>query len=136
FGDAAARFAERAGYPLLADPLSGARHGPAVIARYDLLLRDERFTTELRPDQVIRVGDLPTSKPLRAWLAALVDIKQVVIDPDGAWQDPAAVLSANVRADPVSTLAALTPSAPVDPDWMAAWRAADDAATQAIEDAL
>ncbi len=37
---AVAAFAERAGYPLLADPLSGARHGPAAIARYDLLLRD------------------------------------------------------------------------------------------------
>ena len=34
------RFAARAGYPLLADPLSGARRGPAAIAHYDLLLRD------------------------------------------------------------------------------------------------
>src|ERR1019366_5375430 len=39
-GAAAAHFAQRAGYPLLADPLSGARHGEAVIATYDLLLRD------------------------------------------------------------------------------------------------
>ena len=35
-----ARFAARRGIPLLADPLSGARHGPAAIAHYDLLLRD------------------------------------------------------------------------------------------------
>ena len=43
-----ARFAERAGYPLLADPLSGARHGPAAIAHYDLLLRDQAFTDARR----------------------------------------------------------------------------------------
>ena len=70
-GAAAARFAERAGYPLLADPLSGARHGPAAIAHYDLILRDERFAHEMQPELVIRIGDLPTSKPLRTWLASL-----------------------------------------------------------------
>src|SRR5205823_6330277 len=89
FGDAAARFAERAGYPLLADPLSGARHGPAVIARYDLLLRDERFAGQRRPELVLRIGDLPTSKPLRAWLQSLADVEQLALDPDSAWQDPA-----------------------------------------------
>ncbi len=68
-GHAAARFAEGAGYPLLADPLSGARHGPAAIARYDLLLREGKFAAASGTQAVFRVGDLPTSKPLRAWLA-------------------------------------------------------------------
>ena len=36
------------GYPLLADPLSGARRGPAAIATYDLLLRDPAFTRRAR----------------------------------------------------------------------------------------
>ncbi len=47
----------------------GARRGPAAIAHYDLLLRDPEFADAHRPEFVIRVGDLPTSKPLRAWLA-------------------------------------------------------------------
>ena len=138
FGPAVARFAERAGYPLLADPLSGARHGPASMPRYDLLLRDPRFTAGLVPELVIRVGDLPTSKPLRTWLAGLTasGTVQVAIDPEGAWQDPASVVAESLAADPVATLTAATPNTPVDPDWLAAWRSADDAASMVIEQSL
>jgi 2-succinyl-5-enolpyruvyl-6-hydroxy-3-cyclohexene-1-carboxylate synthase len=135
-GHAVARFAERATYPLLADPLSGARHGPASIARYDLLVRDEAFTERMRPELVIRVGDLPTSKPLRTWLATLGDVEQIVLDPEEAWQDPAGVLSMAIAADPAEALRTLTPEHPIDPDWLAGWRAADDAAGMAIADAL
>ena len=131
-GQVVARFAERAGYPLLADPLSGARHGPAAIARYDMLLRDPGFTDRVRPELVIRVGDLPTSKPLRTWLASLEDVVQVALDPEGAWHDPATVLAADYGADPETTLAAFAPERPVDPDWLAAWRAADDGVSETI----
>lgn len=134
--DAVARFAERAGYPLLADPLSGARRGPAAIARYDLLLRDGRFTAGRIPELIIRVGDLPTSKPLRTWLSELPDVPQIALDPEGAWQDPAAVLSTSLPGDPAATLAAATPAGPIDPNWLAAWRAVDDTATIAIEQIL
>src|ERR1700737_144546 len=37
---AAAAFGAAQGWPVLADPLSGARRGPAAIAHYDLLLRE------------------------------------------------------------------------------------------------
>ena len=131
-GQVVARFAERAGYPLLADPLSGARHGPAAIARYDMLLRDTGFTDRVRPELVIRVGDLPTSKPLRTWLASLEDVVQVALDPEGAWHDPATVLAADYGADPETTLAAFAPKRHVDPDWLAAWRAADDGVSETI----
>ncbi len=136
FGQAVARFAARAGYPLLADPLSGARHGPASIPRYDLLLRDPRFTAGRVPELILRVGDLPTSKPLRTWLAGLPRTPQVAIDPEGAWQDPASVLSTSLAADPVATLTAAAPEQPLDPHWLAAWRAADDTASLAIEQRL
>jgi 2-succinyl-5-enolpyruvyl-6-hydroxy-3-cyclohexene-1-carboxylate synthase len=135
-GSAIARFAQRAGYALLADPLSGARHGPAAIARYDQLLRNEWFTQRLQPELVIRVGDLPTSKPLRAWLATLDETRQLALDPDDAWQDPAAAVGEIVRADPAQTLRAWTPEAQPDPDWLAAWREADDAAGSTIEQVL
>ncbi|MFL5832110.1 MAG: 2-succinyl-5-enolpyruvyl-6-hydroxy-3-cyclohexene-1-carboxylic-acid synthase [Solirubrobacteraceae bacterium] len=135
-GHAVARFAERAGYPLLADPLSGARHGPAAIARYDLLLRDENFTSAARPELIIRVGDLPTSKPLRTWLAAQPEVEQIAFDPEDAWQDPATTLSERIRADPAQTLEAWTPATPADPDWLAKWRAADDSVSATIDTTL
>ncbi len=51
-------------------------------------------TPSWRPDVVVRVGDLPTSKPLRAWLASLDrDVDQIAVDPQAAWQDPDAVVS-------------------------------------------
>ncbi len=135
-GPAVARFAERAGYPLLADPLSGARHGPAAIAHYDVILRDERFGQEMQPELVIRIGDLPTSKPLRTWLASLDGAEQVALDPEGAWQDPAAVVSVSDPGDPVAALEAHAPETPPDPDWLAAWRRADDDTADVIADAL
>ena len=68
---ASSTVAERAGWPVLADPLSGGRRGDAAVAHYDALLRDAAFVAAHRPDVVLRAGDLPTSKPLRAWLVGL-----------------------------------------------------------------
>jgi 2-succinyl-5-enolpyruvyl-6-hydroxy-3-cyclohexene-1-carboxylate synthase len=135
-GAVAARFCEYAGYPLLADPLSGARHGPAAIARYDALLREPPFLAAARPELVIRVGDLPTSKPLRSWLASLGGVEQWALDPEAAWQDPSCSLSLSSPDDPALTLNALAPRTPADPDWLALWRSADDAAGAAISRAL
>lgn len=131
-------FGAAAGYPVLGDPLGGARGGPAAIAHYDALLRDRPLAESLRPDLVVRVGDLPTSKPLRAWLDGLRDATQVALDPDGAWQDPAGVVDLSLGLDPASTLTALATLArrTPDPEWLAGWRAADAAAARAIDLAL
>jgi 2-succinyl-5-enolpyruvyl-6-hydroxy-3-cyclohexene-1-carboxylate synthase len=128
-----AGFAARAGIPLLADPLSGARHGAAAIAHYDMLLRDPAFAGAHRPQFVIRTGDLPTSKPLRTWLAGL-DAAQMSIDPDATWQDPATVVAMRVRATARAMLDGLAASEMIaaEPDWLASWRAADGAASEAL----
>jgi 2-succinyl-5-enolpyruvyl-6-hydroxy-3-cyclohexene-1-carboxylate synthase len=134
-GATIAAFAAAAGYPLLADPLSGARRGPAAIAHYDALLRDERLAGELRPELVLRVGDLPTSKPLRAWLASLGDAaQQIALDAEEAWHDPDGVVAARIAASPRAALAALAPEhrGAGDHAWLERWRAADRAAAEAI----
>jgi 2-succinyl-5-enolpyruvyl-6-hydroxy-3-cyclohexene-1-carboxylate synthase len=132
-----AAFAERAGFALFADPLSGARRGGAAIAHYDALLRDDAFAAEHGPDLVIRVGDLPTSKPLRQWLAGLEGVRQIAFDPEGAWQDPAAAVGEWDPCDPATALASALQSEPlVEPlaerGWLDGWRAADAAAAEAI----
>jgi 2-succinyl-5-enolpyruvyl-6-hydroxy-3-cyclohexene-1-carboxylate synthase len=135
--DAAPAFAEAWGFPLLADPLSGARRGRAAVAHYDGLLRDAGFAGGHRPDLVVRVGDLPTSKPLRAWLAGLTEAQQVVLDPECAWQDPDSVAALSLPLDPGPALGALVEGgAAAEPAWLGSWRAADHAAATAIADTL
>jgi 2-succinyl-5-enolpyruvyl-6-hydroxy-3-cyclohexene-1-carboxylate synthase len=132
-GEAARAFCEAAGWPLLADPLSGARRGDAAVAHYDALLRDSSFAGDHTPDVVLRVGDLPVSKPLRTWLAGLANVPQITLDPEGAWQDPASVLTHSLAVDPAAALSASTSGiAKAEPDWLAGWRSADERAAEAI----
>ncbi len=103
---AIAAFAAAAGAPVLADTLSGARRGPHAIAHYDALLRDEAIAAALAPDVVIRVGDLPTSKPLRAWLHGLGDaVPQLAFEPEAVWHDPDGALHAVLPGAPGPSLA-------------------------------
>jgi 2-succinyl-5-enolpyruvyl-6-hydroxy-3-cyclohexene-1-carboxylate synthase len=134
----AARLAAAGGWPLLAEPTSGVRCGPHdrshVVAHYDLLLRAEPFARAHRPGLVLRAGDMPTSKPLRAWLAGT---DQVVLDPHAAWHEPSRRAELLVRAAAAPMLAALgaavemrAPAA--EPGWLEAWRAADAAVAPAL----
>ena len=118
-------WAEAAGWPLLADPLSGVRSGGAAVAHFDAL-------AEVLPDPacVVRAGDLPTSKRLRRRLAALT-CPQVSLDPELAWPDPDGAVS-HVHPGPVERLRA--PAA--EPGWLARWRDADAAAARAADEVL
>ncbi len=141
----APEFCERAGFVLLAEPLSGARSGRTAVAHYDALLRDRDFAARQRPDVVIRVGDLPTSKALREWLAGLADAHQVAIDPEGSWSDPDGAVAEWLVDDPAAALRAAMAAAPTvtavptgsegdgQTAWLESWRSADERAAQAIE---
>ncbi len=131
-GEAASAFCAAAGWPLLADPLSGARRGDAAVAHYDALLRHGSFASSVTPDLVLRVGDLPTSKPLRGWLANLRDVPQAVIEQEGRWQDPDATLCRRFALEPAAALRGLAQDAPANPDWLQTWRSADERAAEAI----
>jgi 2-succinyl-5-enolpyruvyl-6-hydroxy-3-cyclohexene-1-carboxylate synthase len=93
---------------------------------------------------VLRVGDLPVSKPLRTWLAGLDGVRQMAFDPEGAWQDPASVLHESLALEPASALFQLAESLAEHPgkgarpeeDWLASWRSADERAAEAIVGAL
>jgi 2-succinyl-5-enolpyruvyl-6-hydroxy-3-cyclohexene-1-carboxylate synthase len=89
-------------------PTSQLRCGPHdrsyVVSTYDLLLRDEHFARSVVPDLVLRFGEMPTSKPLRAWLAES-GADQIVIDPYGGWNEPTNRAAAVLRADPTELAA-------------------------------
>jgi 2-succinyl-5-enolpyruvyl-6-hydroxy-3-cyclohexene-1-carboxylate synthase len=126
-----ADYAAQQGIPLLADPLSGARRGPAAIAHYDLLLRSEPFAAAQRPQSVFRIGEIPTSKPLRAWLAGLSDIPQIAVDPDWTWQDPDSVVGMRIRS-PLPMPEQIS----VEAGWLESWTRADVAVGAGIDEAL
>jgi 2-succinyl-5-enolpyruvyl-6-hydroxy-3-cyclohexene-1-carboxylate synthase len=138
---AAARLAAATGWPLLAEPGSGARCGAHdrshVVAHYDVLLRAERFAGAHLPELVLRVGDTPTSKPLRAWLA---QAPQVLLDPHCAWHEPTRRAELILAAAAAPTLEALAAADELralvpDPGWLASWRAADALVPAALADA-
>jgi 2-succinyl-5-enolpyruvyl-6-hydroxy-3-cyclohexene-1-carboxylate synthase len=100
--------AKASGFPILAEPTSQLRCGPHdrshVVSTYDHLLRDESFRDSVKPDLVLRFGEMPTSKPLRTWLAAS-GADQIVVDPRCGWNEPTGRAAAILRADPTELAA-------------------------------
>ncbi|HET7120970.1 MAG TPA: 2-succinyl-5-enolpyruvyl-6-hydroxy-3-cyclohexene-1-carboxylic-acid synthase [Solirubrobacterales bacterium] len=137
-----AHLARVSGFPILADPTSQLRCGPHdrshVIASYDLLLREEHFARSVVPELVLRFGEMPTSKPLRAWLAAS-GADQIVVDPKGGWNEPSRRAAAILRADPTELAAGWAARLDRqgqergDPE---PWITAERAAQAALEEAL
>jgi 2-succinyl-5-enolpyruvyl-6-hydroxy-3-cyclohexene-1-carboxylate synthase len=137
FGRRLADTAAAARVPLLADPLSGARSGLAAVAHWDLILRDPETAAALAPEAVYRIGDLPTSKPLRTWLAGLDQAKQIHFASDERWSDPVSRDSARLirpLAASITDLGAYLH--PDNSDWLDQWSRADSAVAHAIAEPL
>jgi 2-succinyl-5-enolpyruvyl-6-hydroxy-3-cyclohexene-1-carboxylate synthase len=123
------RLAERLGAPILAEPTSQLRFGPhdrqRVIEAYDQIAIDPG--PELNPDVVLRLGEMPTSKRLRIWLASISDLRQIVIGPLGSWNEPTRTAELIVRAEPEEMLRLIEeriePS--VSQAYLSAWQSAD-----------
>jgi 2-succinyl-5-enolpyruvyl-6-hydroxy-3-cyclohexene-1-carboxylate synthase len=135
-----AHLARVSGFPILAEPTSQLRCGPHdrshVIASYDLLLRDERFARSVVPDLVLRFGEMPTSKPLRAWLTAS-GASEIVVDPSGGWNEPSNRAAAILRADPTELASGWAARLEKEPrPAPQAWIAAEAAAQAALDGEL
>ena len=102
---AVARLATRLGYPILADPLSGVRHGPHdrqfVLSAYDAFLRDERFVARHAPTIVLRFGAMPTAKPVLQLLQRHPTAHQIIVDAGGGWREPTSLAAEHLACDPV-----------------------------------
>lgn len=123
---ALAKWAEEAGWPLLADPLSGLRTGEyrGVVSAGEMLAGDEKFAASHRPQAVIRAGGTPTGRRMQQWLESL-DCPQLILDPDRWWTAPG---PETVLRDPIpGLLAAVAPPAR-DESWAGAWREATEQA--------
>lgn len=120
------------GFPLLADPASGARfcQEPAAFSNYDAFLSNATLRSVLRPDLVIRVGAASTSKALLQFLHEHPDVPQLIIDEGSAWTEAAGSHATILRTPLQSLTDSLSPSRPApDAVWQRTWNDA-----QAIAD--
>ncbi|TKK85118.1 2-succinyl-5-enolpyruvyl-6-hydroxy-3-cyclohexene-1-carboxylic-acid synthase [Herbidospora galbida] len=116
--------AEATGWPILAEPTSGHRSGPAAISTYRSLLGDPAFARVFRPGLVVTSGRVGLS---RAALAYIRSAERHVV-----------VSRAARHPDPTRTAMAVVPS--VRPgettgptDWTATWHEAEKRARDAID---
>ena len=131
--EAVERFSAAARWPVLADPLSGARQGPNAISAYDALLRSPAVATSLRPDIVVRLGAPLTGKAGAFWLDG--SVRQILVDPDGAWLDPSRASAERIVADPSGLLDAVVARGPARSQsfWLTAWLQAEAAARRGLD---
>lgn len=138
FAEAVGTIAKKLGWPVLADvlnPLRGhASKVPGLVAQYDTFLRDAEGTDVLRPDAVLQIGTLPTSKCLRKWLkdvgatTFLLSERPVNTDP---LHRVALPLSGSAEG-----LAELLQSMDADADWLSVWQEQETSCAARLDAAL
>ncbi len=127
------------GFPVLADPLSGARFTPAqgahVVGGYDLFLRSPSARAALSPDLIIRVGGSPTSAALLAFLEDAGEARQIVVDQGFRWKDHLSTAHDYILASPPDFLTQL--SQDLDPasaaEWVDLWDEAEGRTAKTLE---
>jgi 2-succinyl-5-enolpyruvyl-6-hydroxy-3-cyclohexene-1-carboxylate synthase len=128
-GDPAAllRLAGQAGWPVLAEPSSGARAGPVSLAAYPYLLDSPAFVAGHRPDLIVSAGRPGLSRGQLAYLNTAPPVRHVVVaQGPGHWADPA-----RSATDVVPAVRLAGGPGAAGTQWLASWRAADAAATAA-----
>lgn len=123
-GRGVARLAADAGVPLLAEPSSNARRGPAALSTYRLLLAS--WLAE-EVERVVVFGHPTLSRPVTRLLGR-DDVELVVVSAHADWVDPGRVAGTVIDAVDLEAPGA-------DLGWLDSWRAAD-ARARAELDAL
>lgn len=120
-GPPARILAERAGWPLLAEPSSGSRTGENAIRCYRLLLDTDLGRSV---ERVVVLGHPTLSRPVTRLLAR-DDVEVVAAPANGAWS------ARPFRVD--AALASTEVDGPADPAWLAGWKAADGSVARQLD---
>jgi 2-succinyl-5-enolpyruvyl-6-hydroxy-3-cyclohexene-1-carboxylate synthase len=122
--------AQRLGWPVLADPLSGCRFEGAIAAA-DAIVR----TGPPLPETVVHIGTPWLSKPLAEYVtrAATAGARVISVDPWRQWSDPTRTATEfqHVATD-AWLAAALEQAEPCAPDWLESWLLREAKAQDAI----
>ncbi|GAB2863634.1 2-succinyl-5-enolpyruvyl-6-hydroxy-3-cyclohexene-1-carboxylic-acid synthase [Actinocorallia aurea] len=120
--------ASMAGWPVLSEPIGNGRYGDHAMSSHHFLLGVPEFAREHQPDVVVTLGKPGLSKPLLSMLRRAQE--HIVVTPTLArWPDP--VRSATQVAQEVEI-----PVVSGDDGWLRSWRAADQAASAAVDRVL
>ena len=111
--------------PVICDSLSSIRNtdDASLILRYENLLRDQHFTQKAKPDSIIILGPLPTSKTLRKWIEN-TSSKRIIIEPRGIKVDPLSgeSIDCQISFDQLSEIDIPTQ----EPGWLDYWQNAEE----------
>ncbi|MCA0171481.1 2-succinyl-5-enolpyruvyl-6-hydroxy-3-cyclohexene-1-carboxylic-acid synthase [Bacillus sp. RAR_GA_16] len=133
-------FAEKLGYPVLADPLSKCRHtnSPNLIEGYDAFLRGD-VDSLLYPEVVIRFGAMPVSKAFMLFMKKVACPVQIVVDERG-WRDPTLSSTDMLTVSPVSFVNSLLPTVGRmdfnEMHWLDKWKAVNQTTLQLLHEDL
>ncbi len=128
-------------WPVVGEPIAGTRRtrgdsAGTVIANADHLLRHPGIAEELCPDVVVRLGGMPTTKPVRLWLETHRPAHVVLIDPANRWNDPSFVVTRHLAADPVTVLTQAAGVVRRESPWCERWKELDLIADRVITEEI
>ncbi|MCB7138178.1 2-succinyl-5-enolpyruvyl-6-hydroxy-3-cyclohexene-1-carboxylic-acid synthase [Cellulosimicrobium marinum] len=127
-GDVARGLAAARGWPLLAEPSSGAAGGPHHVVAHPLVLGARGLADDV--EHVVVLGRATLSRPVQRLLAR-PDVDVTVVAPGGGpWPDAARNATTVLPAVPDAWL---RPGAPHDVAFLARWQAASRAAADVVD---
>jgi len=136
---AVAQLSAALGWPVLAEGLSPLRNyadlNPDLISTYDLLLRNRQLATDLAPEMVIRIGEMPTSKELRTWLEA-TQPQQWIVDPGDRNLDPLHGYTTHLRLAIEQLAPLLPPTSKSSSSYLKDWCSAEEKARQRLDQTM
>lgn len=121
-GPPARILAERAGWPLLAEPSSGSRTGDNAIRTYRVLLGSDLAE---RIQRVVVFGHPTLSRPVSRLLAR-PDVEVIAARSRGVWAERPFAVDRTI-------LTTLHPEGTPDPAWLEEWRTADRAVGRRLD---
>ena len=132
------QLANKMGWPILADPRSGARvdDNEVVICAMDSLLRNERFAISQKPEIILRIGAPLVSKVVNSWLATS-GATQIVVSRTPVLIDPEQVTKLHLISDLRSINELISKiTGNEDRAWLRSWSQAEAKSQLAINMAL
>ena len=136
--------AEEAGWPVLAEPSSGARRGPNALSAYPYLLETPGFVAAHRPELIVSAGRPGLSRSQLAFLTAAGpaghQVRHIVVaQGPGRWADPARTATdvvSGIRLRELTGTGLAGAAARRGRPWLESWQRADAAARGAVDAVL